>query len=150
MRKVTRLVPMLLTFVLTLAVGVALATPTPKASTNNATTKTTAKSKPSASQNRAKSEASPAATKKMRHVLASAEDLSGTIAMVDPSDKEVTLIGSNGVPYDFKLTKETAVELSNQKIGIKELNSESHKQATVHFVPRTDGNLAENIKIKTS
>jgi hypothetical protein len=151
MRKVTRLVPMFFTIVLTLAVGVSLAASTSesKPSTNNATTKATAKSKPSASQNRAKPEAKSSA-KKTKHVLASADDLSGSITAVDPADKEVTLIGSNGVPYDFKLTKKTEVELSHKKIGVNDLASESHKQATVHFVPRTDGNLAESIQINPS
>lgn len=151
MRKITRLVPMVLTFVLTLAVGMSLAASTPasKTSTDKAAMKAHVQSKPSANQNHAKSEAKPAA-EKTKHALASAEDLSGTIAMVDPSDREVTLIGSNGVPYDFKVTKKTEVELTNKKIGINDLTSESHKQATVHFVPRSDGNLAEEIPITNS
>ncbi len=89
--------------------------------------------------------------RKTEHVLAPPKILvSGTITVVDPTDKEVTLIGSNGIPYDFKLTKKTQLELSNSKIGMNELASESHKQATVHFVPRADGNLPESIQINPS
>jgi ABC-type oligopeptide transport system substrate-binding subunit len=148
MYKLTRLVPLLFAFVLMLALGLSLAAAAPasKDSTTNKTTNTM-KTKPSASavKSTAKSSAS-----KSRHVLASAEDLSGTITRVDPSDREVTLIGSNGVPYDFKVNQKTMVELSSYKIGMNELASESQKQATIHFVPRSDGNLAQSIRISAS
>jgi ABC-type oligopeptide transport system substrate-binding subunit len=148
MYKLTRLVPLLFAFVLMLALGLSLAAAAPasKDSTTNKTTNTM-KTKPSASavKSTAKSSAS-----KSRHVLASAEDLSGTITRVDPSDREVTLIGSNGVPYDFKVNQKTMVELSSHKIGMNELASESQKQATIHFVPRSDGNLAQSIRISAS
>jgi len=116
---------------LTLAVGVSLAAPAPGSKdTNKTTTEATTKTKPAASKIAAKSAAkSPA--KGTSHVLASAEDLSGTIAAVDPTDKEVTLIGSNGIPYDFRLTKKTQVEVSDKRIGMNELANESHKQATI-------------------
>ncbi|MFZ0956913.1 MAG: hypothetical protein WAN60_11270 [Candidatus Sulfotelmatobacter sp.] len=87
--------------------------------------------------------------RKTTHVLASAEDLSGTITMVGPNDKEITVVGSNGIPYDFKLTNKTLLELSNSKIPMNELASESQKQATIHFVPRSDGNLAQSIQISS-
>ena len=83
-------------------------------------------------------------------MLASAENLSGTISSVDPSDKEVTLIGSNGVPYNFDLTKGTHIDASNKKIGANELAGESHKQATIHFLPTAHGNIAESIQISAS
>ena len=107
MRKMKTLVPMLFAFVL-FAVGVSLAAPTPesKDSAKKATTKVNANTKPSASKSAAKSQAKSSA-RSTRHVLASNEDLSGTIAMVDPAGKEVTLVGSNGIPYDFILTNKT-------------------------------------------
>jgi hypothetical protein len=150
MYKLTRLVALLFAFVLMLALGLSLAAAAPasKDSTTNKTTNTM-KTKPSASKSAVKSTAKSFASKS-RHVLASAEDLSGTITRVDPSDREVTLIGSNGVPYDFKVNQKTMVELSSHKIGMNELASESQKQATIHFVPRSDGNLAQSIRISAS
>jgi len=152
MHRVTRVLPMLFAFVLMLAVGVSLAASTPgskdsttKTTNNKATMKTSAAASKSAMKSPAKS-----SSRNRGHVLASAENLSGTITVVDPTDKEVTLVGSNGVPYDFKLSKKTQVELSNNKIGMNELAGESHKQATIHFVPRSDGNLAESIQISAS
>ncbi|MGA9977282.1 MAG: hypothetical protein WBQ08_01400 [Candidatus Sulfotelmatobacter sp.] len=150
---------MLFAFVLMLAVGwsLAAAVPASKNSPAKSTTKavntstmnaSAMKAKPTASKTAVKSKARE--TSKMTRALSSAEDLSGTITFVDATGKEVTLVGPNGVPYDFQLNKKTQVELSNNKIGMNELGSESNKQATVHFVPRTDGNLAENIKISAS
>jgi hypothetical protein len=155
MHSVARIVPLLFAFVLMLAVGVSLAAPVPgsKDYATKTTTRATTKNNAAASKSAMKSPAKSAA-KKTSHVLASAENLSGTITVVDPTDKEVTLVGSNGVPYDFKLTKKTQVELSDKKIGVNELAGElageSHKRATVHFVPRSDGNLAESIQISAS
>jgi hypothetical protein len=150
MHRATRLVPLFLSFVLMLAVGLALAAAVPgsKASTMKTVTKT-AKSSAATSKSAAKS-MKKASAKKMSHVLASAEDLSGTITAVDPSVKEVTMVASNGVPYDFQLTRKTQVKLSNEKIGMNELASESHKQATVRFIPTSRGNLAESIQISAS
>lgn len=80
-------------------------------------------------------------------VLAPAENISGTIAMIGRSGKEVTLIGSNGVPYDFDLTGKTKVEAANQRIAWNELSSETHKHATIHFLPTANGNMAETVQI---
>ncbi|MFZ0276884.1 MAG: hypothetical protein WA254_06415 [Candidatus Sulfotelmatobacter sp.] len=150
MNKVSKLVSMLFTFLLMLAVGMCLAAAAPAAKDSTTKNTTTAiKTKPSASKTAVKSAAKSSA-REMRHVLASAEDLSGTISMVDPTDKEVTLVGSNGVPYDFRVTTKTLVEMSTNKIRTSELASEDHKQATVHFVPMSNGNLAERIQISAS
>ncbi|MGC2173583.1 MAG: hypothetical protein WA623_19510 [Candidatus Sulfotelmatobacter sp.] len=141
---------MLFAFLLMLAVGLALAAapPAAKDSTTKATTNAMA-ARPSPSKSTAKSTAK-ASTSKMGLALASAENLSGTITVVDPAAKELTLVGSNGVPYDFKLTRKTQVDLSTSKIGMNELASETNKQATIHFVPMSDGNFAESIQITAS
>jgi hypothetical protein len=147
MRKVTSIVPLLFVFVLTLALAVSFGAQAPeaKSSATKITTKEVTKVKPDAGMTVAENSAM-----KTSHAPASAEDLTGTITMVEPSDKEITLVGSNGVPYDFELTKNTQVELANQKIGMNELSSESHKQAIIHFVPKSDGNLAESVQINAS
>lgn len=82
-----------------------------------------------------------------KNVLAPAENLSGTISMIGRSGKEVTLLGSNGVPYDFDLTNKTKIEMGSHKLPLSQLPSETHKQATVHFVPTARGNMAKSIQI---
>jgi hypothetical protein len=155
MHKLSRITPPL-SFVLVFAVAICLASPASgskdSAAKNSAktSTKTTSKNSPATRKTTEKTPAKSSVKKKTSHSLASAEDLSGTISVVSPSDKEITLVASNGVPYDFDLTRKTRVELSDKNIGVKELPSENHRQATVHFVPTSRGNLAESIRISTS
>ena len=147
MSKITRLVPALLAFVLVLAVGLSFASAPATKDSKTKNTTNAMKAKPPAKTAVKSKVESPA--RKTTHVLASAEDLSGTITMVGPNDKEITVVGSNGIPYDFKLTNKTLLELSNSKIPMNELASESQKQATIRFVPRSDGNLAQSIQISS-
>lgn len=149
MQRAKRSVPLLLSFVLTLALGLSFAAATSSSKESTEKTATTTRNSPATNKPTA-SHMKESHARRMSHVLASPENLSGTISVVDPSDKEVTLVGSNGIPYDFDLTRKTQVELANQKIGIRELSSETHKLATVHFVPTSRGNLAESIQISAS
>jgi hypothetical protein len=149
MCKAIRPIPLLLSFALTLAVGLSLAAVSgPTDSPTQAVAKTT-KSSP-ATVEKTTSSAKNSSANPMDHVLAPAEDLSGTITLVDPAAKEITLVGSNGIPYDFDLTRTTRIQLSNQKIEVNELASETHKSATIHFLPTSRGNLAQTIQISAS
>lgn len=144
MRQLTAILPPL-AFALLFAVGTCVASPALETRTSAATTTTE-----TANHSTTSSSTPKATAKKIDHVLASAEDLSGAITAVDASGKEVTLVGSNGVPYDFDLGKATRVELSGQKIALSQLAGETNKQATVHFVPTAQGNLADSIQISGS
>jgi hypothetical protein len=149
MCKAIKPVPLLLSFALTLAVGLSMAAVSGSRDSATQTTAKTTKSSPATMQNTTNSVKKSSANE-TNHVLAPAEELSGTITVVDPAANEVTLVGSNGVPYDFELTRKTRIEPSNRKIEATELASESHKSATVHFLPTSRGNMAETIQIGAS
>lgn len=104
-----------------------------------AVTKTTGKSTSSSPEK--------SATKDETNALAAVEELSGTISFVGPSDKEFTLLGQNGVPYDFHLTAMSKIDSAGTKIARSELTSESHKQATINFLPTKQGNLVKRVEI---
>jgi hypothetical protein len=87
------------------------------------------------------------AAKSAHDVLAPAEDLTGTISFVAPSDKEVTLMSPNGTPYDFQVGRTTRIDLAGRRISEMDLANENHKQATVRFLPTGQGNLAETLEI---
>jgi invasion protein IalB len=112
--------------------------------TNTNTAKTTSTTAKNATANHSKAEQ---AKKPASDVLARAENLSGKISTIGSSGKEVTLMGANGVPYDFDLTGKTKIEVGNQRIASSQLTNETQKQATVHFVPTARGNVAETIQI---
>ena len=142
-----RIVPLLLAFVAMLALSLVAAqasrTHSPTTKATNATK--TAKTKPAKATKHASSEHT---TKP--HALASAEDLTGTISLVSPADKTLTLLGANGVPYDFQITRKTQVELGHKTVAANELPGEEHAHATIHFVPTSRGNLAQSIRINAS
>jgi len=115
-----------------------------KTATNATTAKATTTTAKNTTANHAKAEH---AKKSATDVLAKSEDLSGKISTIGSSGKEVTLLGANGVPYDFDLTRKTNIEVGNHKIPASGLTTESHKQATVHFLPTARGNMAESIHI---
>jgi len=143
MRRFTRLMALFSSLVLILVGGPLAAT-----ASNAKTTTTKAVSK--ASAKKTMNETKQSSKKGTSDVLAPPEELNGTISFVGPSDKEVTVLGANGVPYDFDLTKRTRVDLSNQKIAANTLPNQNHKQATVRFVPTARGNVAESIQITAS
>jgi hypothetical protein len=139
MHKATRTVALLSSFTLMLMVfSVAALSSSAKSSTKGATTSNISAKKSAAMK---KNPARPSI------VLASPEQISGTISFVGPSDKEITLMGANGTPYDFNVTRSTKVDVGGQKVGPTTLTSEYNKPATVRFVPTARGNLAQTLEI---
>jgi hypothetical protein len=120
---------------------------TTQGSKNTATNSNAAKTQATAKNTAANHSKAQQSKKPASHALARAENLSGKISTIGSSGKEVTLMGANGVPYDFNLTSKTKIEAGNHKIPASELTNETQKQATVHFVPTARGNMAETIQI---
>jgi hypothetical protein len=141
----TRFIALLSSFALMFALS-AFAASTQN-SKNTATNSNAAKTQTTAKNTTANHSKAQQSKKPASHVLARAEDLSGKISTIGSSGKEMTVMGANGVPYDFDLTSKTKIEAGNQKIPASDLTNETQKQATVHFVPTARGNMAETIQI---
>jgi hypothetical protein len=82
-------------------------------------------------------------------VLGEAEEISGTIKSVDVAESKVTITLA-GIPYVFQVTKKTKVEINGQKGDLEALSKAVDQNASIRFVPRSDGNLAEHIAVKSS
>jgi hypothetical protein len=156
MGRMMKLGAVLFSFVLILAVGgcfAAVAGPNNpvknSAATKADTTKTTAaNSATSGTANQTKTGSmNKASAKNPKDVLAAAEQLNGTISFIGSSDREVTLTGADGTPYDFCVTPRTKIDFSGKKIGTSQLPNEEHKQASVQFVPTAKGNMAQHVNI---
>lgn len=81
--------------------------------------------------------------------LAEPEEISGKISLVDTTDSTVT-VTSKGVPYVFRVTKKTKIQI-NGKIGdLEALAKQVNQNISVRFVPRSGGNFAENVEVKSS
>jgi hypothetical protein len=79
--------------------------------------------------------------------LAPKETLTGTISMVDKTQDLVVVTGSNGVPYNFRVTRSTRITISGNKAGIDELANQLNKQISVEFIPKTGGNFASSMEV---
>lgn len=138
----------LLAVLLVLAVGGCFASAAASHDTSKKTT-TTSSTQGKTVQTAKQAKKSPN-SRKNNGVLASAEQMQGTISFIGNSDKEVTLIGNNGTPYDFLVTSRTKIDLSGKKIAANELPGEQHKPATIRFVPTARGNMAQGLNISAS
>jgi hypothetical protein len=103
------------------------------------TTKATAKSQPM--------KKSHAAVIGAGKVLGPKKILSGTISTVDTTNDLMVLTGTNGVPYNFRVTRGTRITISGKKSGIGDLSSQANAQASIQFVPRSKGNFSESVTV---
>ena len=89
------------------------------------------------------------ATGQPSYVLGAAEELSVTIQSVDVTASKVT-VTSAGIPYVFQLTKKTKIEINGEKGDLEALSKAVDQKASIRFVPRSDGNLADHIEVKST
>lgn len=80
-------------------------------------------------------------------VLAPKESLTGTISIVDTTQGLLIVTGSNGVPYNFHVTRRTQIMVGGQKAAMDDLSNQVNKQVTIEFVPRTGGNFASSVEV---
>lgn len=88
------------------------------------------------------------ATAQAGRVLGKAEEISGTIKSVDVAASKVTLT-SAGIPYVFQLMKKTKIEINGKKGDLEALSKAVDQKASVRFVPRSEGNMADHIEVKS-
>ena len=84
---------------------------------------------------------------KAGHALADAESLGGTVSMIGNAGEMLTLTGSNGVPYDFKVTGHTRIKIAGNPAKFDDLKGQMNKQAAIEFVPMSDGNIAKTVNV---
>ncbi|MGH9360151.1 MAG: hypothetical protein ACRD22_13220 [Terriglobia bacterium] len=83
-----------------------------------------------------------------RKAAAKSETISGTISMVDAANKIVVVTDSNGVPFDFKVTHRTRIDVNGNRASLSQLADQTNKQASVKFMDRMKaGQFAETIKV---
>jgi hypothetical protein len=73
------------------------------------------------------------------------ENLSGTIAIVDPSLKRVVVQTAGGVPFDMVITRSTRIESGGREITLQDLKQDMNKGVSVKFVPERRGDVARTI-----
>ncbi len=76
-----------------------------------------------------------------------AETIEGTLSMVVAEQKLVVITSSNDVPYDFLVTKKTKIDIGGTPSSFDNLSGQINRQATVTFLPRRNGNMAQSISV---
>jgi hypothetical protein len=80
-------------------------------------------------------------------ILAPAETLSGTIWMVDATNRIVVVRDANGIPFDFEVVPSTHIKSSTGRLTLRGLSSLTNSAVTVRFLPERRGDVAESIMI---
>jgi hypothetical protein len=75
-----------------------------------------------------------------------AENVSGSIDMVDPSQKLLIVKGDQTI-FDFVVTPKTRILNGKQQLTLADLSSTNHSQVHVHFIPERKGDVAATIQL---
>jgi len=106
-----------------------------------------AQDQPAAQDQSAPAQSSEAGAKpaKSHHMAsAKAESLSGTVSSVDESKHLLVVNGSDGVPYNFTVTKGTKITSGGSKAKLGDLQG---KQVSVNFVDmKKKGDWAKSVE----
>lgn len=97
-------------------------------------------------QMKASTQQSTAASKPMWNSF-KPETLKGTISIVEPGKKSLFVSASNGVSFHFLVTGRTKIHINGTRSTIADLAQLAQKQATVTFVARPRGDVAQSITV---
>ncbi|MGP0074005.1 MAG: hypothetical protein ACLPWF_18995 [Bryobacteraceae bacterium] len=75
-----------------------------------------------------------------------AQNLTGTISMVDPKMELVVVRDSSGVPFDFKIARSTRIDAGAKREELSELTPK--ESVSIHYVPEARGDIARSIQVQ--
>ncbi len=76
------------------------------------------------------------------------QEFSGSISMVDASQKVVVATNSDGTPFDFAVTHGTRIEVNGKRANLDALSDQTSKQVSVKYRDALNhGLLAESIQV---
>ena len=76
-----------------------------------------------------------------------AQDLTGSIAMVDPARKLVVIQTAGGVPFDLDVTRDTRIRNGSQRISLSDLSQDMNQNVSVRLIPERRGDVAAWIRL---
>jgi len=76
------------------------------------------------------------------------ETIQGEISLIEVDQKLVIVEVSGGVPYDITVTPKTRIEINGISSTFDDLVGQTQKQATVTFVARPNGDVAQSISVR--
>ncbi|MEJ2007557.1 MAG: hypothetical protein P8Z30_05260 [Acidobacteriota bacterium] len=75
------------------------------------------------------------------------ETIQGEITLIEVDKNLVVVEASGGVPYDITVTPKTRIEIDGLPATFDQLLGHTQRKATVTFVPRPTGDIAQSISV---
>jgi hypothetical protein len=79
--------------------------------------------------------------------LGPAETIRGSLMTLVKEQRLIVLKGNGGVPYNFKVTPATKIEIGGKKAGFEDLGAMADANILVTFVPMRNGNVARKVQV---
>ena len=67
---------------------------------------------------------------------------------LDKEQRLIVLKEDGGVPFNFKVTPATKIEIGGRKAGFEDLETTTNAKISVTFVPMRQGNVARKVRIE--
>ena len=74
------------------------------------------------------------------------ETIRGSLMALVREQRLIVLKGDGGVPYNFKVTSATKIQIDGKKAGFEDLDTMANESISVTFVPTRQGNVAREIQ----
>ena len=82
--------------------------------------------------------------------LGKQETLTGSITAVDPQTKILTVTGSNGTPYEFRIAGNAKITIDGHLATLVDLTAHINGMASIEFVPTSTGNFVHSIELNSN
>jgi hypothetical protein len=76
-----------------------------------------------------------------------AETIQGSLMWMVKEQRVIVLKAEGGVPFNFKVTATTKIEIGRKKSGFEDLDKLTDAKISVTYVPTERGNVATKIQI---
>jgi hypothetical protein len=74
------------------------------------------------------------------------ETIRGSLMALVKEQRLIVLKGDGGVPYNFRVTSATKIEIRGKKAGFEDLDTMTNANMSVTFIPTRQGNVAREIQ----
>ena len=85
------------------------------------------------------------ATSKPAEQRWAAQNLSGTVQMVDPKADLVVVRDPSGVPFDIKVNRATRIEAGTTPEQLSQLTPQ--ESVSIHYIPESNGDIGRSIQV---
>jgi len=76
----------------------------------------------------------------------SAQELNGTVSMVDPQQNLLVVCDSSGVPFDLRIRPSTRIDSGPQAVNLAQLTK--NESVSVRYIPEATGDFARSIQVQ--